>query len=125
MITASTGISSNTVNVVSFVASVAALVVSVTAIWLAIKFYAMSAAASERVRQAAREIDAGVERLEAIFEKMYADTSWHIRDAYADIRKHAWPTDRDETTGEAVEERSEAKVAELRADTARQIETLG
>jgi len=117
-------LSSNTINVASFIASVASLVLAVTAVWLSFRFFTLSSQSSNAIQRAASEIESGVNRLEALFEKMYSDTFGIVRDTYADIRKHAWPSEPEAAGPAAIEERAEEKVAELRQETTQQISRL-
>lgn len=59
-----------TVELISFIASVASLILAVGAIWLSVVFYKMSVAASNATTEAAKGIGASVERLEKLFDKL-------------------------------------------------------
>jgi hypothetical protein len=93
--TESTGSASGAslLDTISLVASIASLVLAVLAIWLSIVFYKMSIAAASTTTEAAKGISASVERLEKLFDKLYADTFSIMRDTVSDMRKHIWPTD--------------------------------
>lgn len=103
------------------VASIASLILALLAIWLTLEFYKRSTDALRQIDIAAQEIKAGGKRLEALFETMYSDTWSAFRESYVDIREHAWPAHGG--VPDLIEERTDAKVAELREETAKQIES--
>ena len=113
-------------DIVSFAATVAALVLAVVAIWLSIVFYRMSSALSENTKEAAKGIGSSVERLEKLFDKLYADTFSMMRDTVSDMRKHIWPenTPVEKKVATEVEQRADAKVEAVRAETERQLSVL-
>jgi hypothetical protein len=100
-------------DIISFVASVASLILAVGAIWLSVVFYRMSIAASTATTQAAVGIASSVERLEKIFDKLYSDTFSMMRDTVSDMRKHIWPVPVEENAEqERVIEEAEKKADE-------------
>ncbi len=102
---------------VSFIASVASLILAVGAIWLSVVFYKMSVAASNATTEAAKGIASSVDRLEKLFDKLYSDTFSMMRDTVSDMRKHMWPTDDTEPdkTVEETERRADEKIDELKS----------
>jgi exonuclease VII large subunit len=98
-----------TFNTISFIASIASLILAIGAIWLSVVFYRMSSAAQNSTIEASKGIASSVERLEKLFDKLYSDTFSMMRDTVSDMRKHIWPVD-DQESEKAVEE------AEKRAD---------
>lgn len=84
-------------DLVSLVASIASLIVAVGAIWLSIVFYKMSSNASNATNEAAKGIDASVQRLEKLFDKLYSDTFSMMKDTVSDMRKHIWNKPSEET----------------------------
>jgi oligoendopeptidase F len=107
----------NQQDVVSLIASVASLVLAVLAIWLSVVFYKMSAASSEQTKDAAKGIAANVDRLEKLFDRLYADTFSIMKDTVSDMRRHIWPDEstRDDTANE-IEKRADEKIASLRQE---------
>lgn len=105
-----------TIDIISFIASVASLIVAVGAIWLSVVFYKMSVAASNATTEAAKGIGASVERLEKLFDKLYSDTFSMMRDTVSDMRKHMWPTDATEAdkTIEEAEKKADEKINEMK-----------
>ncbi|MCH7959122.1 MAG: hypothetical protein IID08_03255 [Candidatus Hydrogenedentes bacterium] len=85
----------NAIEIASFAAAIASLVLAVTAILLSVFFYRMTAQLSESTKEAAKDIGSGVNRLEKLFDKLYADTFSIMKDTVTDMRKHIWP----ETSG--------------------------
>ncbi|WP_006786881.1 hypothetical protein [Thiorhodospira sibirica] len=77
-------------DLVSLIASIASLIVAVGAIWLSIVFYKMSSNASNAKNEAAKGIDASVQRLEKLFDKLYSDTFSMMKDTVSDMRRHIW-----------------------------------
>lgn len=106
----------STFDVISFVASIASLILAVGAIWLSIVFYKMSTQASNATTEAAKGIAASVERLEKLFDKLYSDTFSMMRETVTDMRKHMWPTESEDTDKvfEEAEKKADEKVAELK-----------
>jgi hypothetical protein len=95
--------------IASVVVSVVAACIGILAIWLSIVFYRMSTQVSESTKEAARDISAGVSRLETLFSTFYSDTFSIVKDTYADILQHAWPQQSDKMSQEA-EEKAKQKV---------------
>lgn len=81
------------IDLASFAASIASLALAAVAIWLSVFFYRMSSELSEGTKEAAKGIGASVERLEKLFDKLYADTFSMMRDTVSDMRRHIWPDD--------------------------------
>jgi hypothetical protein len=104
------------VELLSFVAAIASLVLAILAIWLSIVFFRMSSELSEKSTEAAKGINASVEKLEKLFDKLYADTFSMMRDTVSDMRKHIWP---EESSSEnridtEIEKRAEEKIRILK-----------
>jgi hypothetical protein len=111
----------------SFAATVASLILSIGAIWLSIVFYRLSNEASKTTTEASKGIGASVERLEKLFDKLYSDTFSMMRDTVTDMRKHMWPeeeTAEQEKTLEEVENKADEKVSELKVAMEAQIKTI-
>jgi exonuclease VII large subunit len=103
-------------DVVSFIASIAALLLAIIAIWLSIVFYRMSNEATKATTEAAKGISASVERLEKLFDKLYSDTFSMMRDTVSDMRKHIWPVDdnEQEKVVEEAEKKTDERISEVR-----------
>ncbi|WP_048797591.1 hypothetical protein [Hafnia paralvei] len=84
------GILDTVITIIGFIATIASLVLAVGAIWLSFVFYKMSNEASKETTKAAKDIQASVERLEKIFDKLYSDTFSMMRDTVTDMRQHIW-----------------------------------
>jgi Na+/melibiose symporter-like transporter len=72
-----------TVQIISFLASVASLVLAVVAIWLSFKFYNMSERSSGKIEEATRAIAASVDRLERVLkcgEKQQRQVNCHCHE---------------------------------------------
>ncbi|OMQ22178.1 hypothetical protein [Serratia oryzae] len=78
------------ITVIGFIATIASLILAIGAIWLSFVFYKMSNEASKETTKAAKDIQASVERLEKIFDKLYSDTFSMMRDTVTDMRQHIW-----------------------------------
>jgi hypothetical protein len=104
------------IEVVSFATSIASLVLAVVAIVLSIVFYQMSSQLSESTKEAAKDIGASVEKLEKLFDRLYADTFSMMKDTVSDMRKHAWGEAATETPNilEEAEKKTEQKTEALR-----------
>ncbi len=86
----------------------------------------MSSALSGNTKEAAKGIGSSVERLEKLFDKLYADTFSMMRDTVSDMRKHMWPenTPVEEKSATEVEQKANAKVEAVKVETERQLSTL-
>jgi uncharacterized membrane protein len=113
-------------DIISFVASVASLILAVGAIWLSVVFYRMSTAASNATTQAAGGIAASVERLEKLFDKLYSDTFSMMRDTVSEIRKHMWPAEasEQEKVVEEAEKKADDKISDLKQSVEEQVSSL-
>lgn len=78
------------IELISLIASIASLILAVGAIWLSIVFFRMSNEASKATTEAAKGIDASVQRLEKLFDKLYSDTFSMMKDTVTDMRRHIW-----------------------------------
>lgn len=99
---------------------------AVIAIWLSIVFFRMSSKLSESTTEAAKGIGASVERLEKLFDKLYADTFSMMRDTVTDMRKHLWPEEVSDAgrIAEEVEKRAAEKVEALKVSFAEELSTV-
>ena len=101
---------------ISLVASLISAILAVLAIWLSIVFYRMSVASSEQTKDAAKGIDANVQRLEKLFDRLYADTFSMVKDTVSDMRRHIWPESPQDASAQEVEEKANERIAQLRAE---------
>ena len=111
------------VEILSVAASIASLALAILAIWLSITFFKMSSDLSVKTTEAAKGIIASVERLEKLFDKLYADTFSMMRDTVSDMRKHIWPEDKavGDKLGEENEKRADEKVSKLKESMEREV----
>lgn len=100
-----------TFEVISFIASIASLILAVGAIWLSIVFFRMSNDAAKDTTAAAKEIQSSVERLENLFDKLYTDTFSMMRETVTDMRHHIW---KKPLTGSVDDNEQKAKLDELK-----------
>jgi ElaB/YqjD/DUF883 family membrane-anchored ribosome-binding protein len=108
--------------IASIVSSIASVIIGGFAIWLSVTFYKLSNKIAEDTKEAAKGISASVDRLQSLFDKLYADTFTIMKDTVSDMRKHMWPDK--ETSPEAITEISknaDAKIAELRAQVTKEV----
>lgn len=102
-----------TIEIVSLLASLASLILAIVAIWLSFKFFEKSTEASEKTNEASKGINASVERLENLFDKLYSDTFTMMKDTVSDMRKHIWNNDdKSDTKETGLEEELEKKAQE-------------
>jgi phosphopantetheine adenylyltransferase len=96
--------------ILSIIASIVSLILGGFAIWLSFVFYRLSNESSAKIKEAADRIGSSVDRLEVLFNKLYADTFSMMKDTVTDMRKHIW---RDDTTlGSQVDEEAEKRADE-------------
>ena len=102
--------------VASFAATIASLVLAIVAIALSIVFYRMSSQLSQSAKESAKDISASVEKLEKLFDRLYADTFSIMKDTVSDMRKHAWGQSGDQMPDllEEAERKADEKIVALR-----------
>lgn len=103
------------IELVAFIASIASLILAVGAIWLSIVFFRMSNEASKATTEAAKGIDASVQRLEKLFDKLYSDTFSMMKETVSDMRKHIWNVE-DESVSSEEERNKILEEADRKAD---------
>jgi hypothetical protein len=96
--------------VVSLVASATSIVLGVLAIWLSIVFYRLSADAAVRANKASDAMAANLDRLEKLFNSMYADTFGIMRETVGYMQRQLWP----DTTGDNASEDRPLAIADVR-----------
>lgn len=108
------------------VASIMAIGIGILAIWLSIVFYRMTTELAGSTREAARDISASVERLEKLFDTLYADTFSMMRETVTDMRKHMWPekAEAGEKISEEAEKKADEKVKILKKDVDKEVTRL-
>ncbi|MHB8088026.1 MAG: hypothetical protein ACYDH2_07210, partial [Anaerolineaceae bacterium] len=79
------------IEVISFTASIASLILAILAIVLSIVFYFMSIKNSNETTAAAKDIGSTVKKLEDLFDKLYNGIFGMMQDTNSDMRKHIWP----------------------------------
>ena len=110
---------------ISVVASIVSVIIACFAIWLSVTFYKMSTKISEATGEAAREISSGVNRLEKLFDRLYADTFSMMRDTVSDMRKHIWPeTGVTEDVKQVAEQKADEKIEELRKEMSTELSNI-
>lgn len=109
----------------SIVASVVSVLIGIFAIWLSVTFYKMSNKSAEDIKQSSNTIDKTVNRLEAIFEKLYSDTFTMVKDTVTDMRQHIWSVPLKEGDNKSkVEEVIQEKTSRLLGDFSEKISDL-
>ena len=120
------------IELLALVASISSLILAIGAIWLSIVFFNMSNKASQATTKASEGIDASIQRLENLFDKLYSDTFSMMKDTVSDMRKHIWSGDDDNgnqeenrnTLLEEVDRRAEEKLQEIKSDFEDQLSTI-
>jgi hypothetical protein len=120
--------STDTLNLISLLASIASLILAIVAIWLSFKFFDKSNEASDKTIEASKGISASVERLEKLFDKLYSDTFTIMKDTVSDMRKHIW-TDKDNNKTEVkieeeIEKKAQTKVSVLKEELSQDISKI-
>jgi hypothetical protein len=102
--------------ITSIVAAVVSIAVGIFAIWLSLTFYKMSSRNMENVIEASKGLQANMNRLETMFNKIYSGTLSTTRESVSEKPKQPWPeaTPQEDFIREEVERRAERKVEELR-----------
>lgn len=102
----------------AIIASVVSVIIGVFAIWLSVTFYKMSTQISESIKEAAKNISSGVERLEKLFDRLYSDTFGIMKETVSDMRKHIWPEEKktEINFAEETEKKAEEKIKKLKEE---------
>ena len=125
--------SMSNIELLALVASVSSLILAVGAIWLSIVFFKMSNEASQATTKAAEGIDASVQRLENLFDKLYSDTFSMMKDTVSDMRKHIWngddsndnvEEDNKNTILEEADKKAEEKIQEIKSAFDKQLNDI-
>ena len=114
------------IDLVSLIASIASFILAILAIWLSIFFFRMSSEASRITTEASKGIDASVQRLEKLFDKLYSDTFSIMKDTVSDMRKHIWPesNEQQDSIAKEAEQRAEKKINELKKNVDKELSEL-
>lgn len=120
------------IELLAFVASISSLILALGAIWLSIVFFKMSNEASQSTTEAAKGIDASVQRLENLFDKLYSDTFSMMKDTVSDMRKHIWNGDENNDIEEdkkndileEADKKAEEKIQEIKSALDRQLNKI-
>lgn len=110
---------SEIITLISLLSSIASLILSVFAIWLAFMFFRMSSTLNEKSADAAKQVSAGVEKLEKLFDNLYNDTFAIMRDTVTDMRKHMWSGENliSEHIVEEADKKAQEKISLLKNET--------
>lgn len=101
----------------ALIASVVSVIIGGFAIWLSVTFYKMSSELTRETKDSAKAIGAVVERLETLFDRLYADTFSMMRETVTDMRKQLWPELGDEEdVAEVVERKTQEKYRALKEE---------
>ena len=102
--------------ITSIVAAVVSIAIGIFAIWLSLTFYKMSTRNMENVIEASKGLQANMNRLEALFNKLYPGTLSVPKESVPEVPKQPWPeaARQEDFIREEVEKRAERKVEELR-----------
>lgn len=115
----------NAFEIISFIASIASLILALGAIWLSIVFFKMSSEASKATTEAAKGIEASVKRLENLFDKLYSDTFSMMKDTVSDMRKHIWNKPLPEGKSAQKSEISDALKVEIETQVSKLLKEAG
>ena len=115
--------------VISFIGSIASLILAIVAIWLSFKFFEKSSESSEKTNEAAKGISSSVERLEKLFDKLYSDTFSVMKDTVSDMRKHLWSdksvgSDAESKIETEAENKAESKITEIRSEISNELSKI-
>jgi hypothetical protein len=102
--------------ITSIIAAVVSIAIGVFAIWLSLTFYKMSTRNMESVIEASKGLQANMNRLEALFNKLYPGSFSIPKESIPETPKQPLPeaVRQEDFIREEVEKRTEKKVEELR-----------
>jgi len=75
------------VDVIAIFSGAASLVMAALAIWLSITFYKMSDVSAKEMKDSTNKINSNVDKLEKMFDTMYADTFTMVKETVTHMRK--------------------------------------
>lgn len=103
--------------IASVVASITSVIVACLAIWLSITFFRMTTKISEDTKEASRRIESSVDKLEKIFDKLYAGMFSMMSDTVSDMRKHIWSDEEPDTNlSKVAEQKANEKIEKFREE---------
>lgn len=108
----------------SIVASVVSVILAFVAIGLAVFFYRMSHDVTQSTREAAKDIQSGVSRLEKLFDSLYTDTFGMMKETFTDMRKHMWPDTGADETSNLVEQKANEKIAVVKEEVSAELSNI-
>jgi hypothetical protein len=111
--------------IISIVASIVSVIIGGFAIWLSVTFYKWSSEIAKETGEAAKSVSAGVERLEALFDKLYTGTFTVMADTVSDMRKHMWPS-KDTSVEQLtqIENRADEKISNLKLEVGEELSSV-
>lgn len=77
-------------DVINLFAAATSIVLAIVALALSIFFFVQGKNSADQSQRSAQEISASVNRLEKLFDSLYADTFTIMRDTVTDMRHHVW-----------------------------------
>ena len=80
-----------TFDVINLFSAAFSIVLAAVALFLSLYFYRRSVEQASLAETSANQIAASVDRLEKLFNSLYADTFSMMRDTVTDMRAHIWP----------------------------------
>jgi uncharacterized protein len=111
---------------ISFIASVASLILAIISIWISYIFYKMGNSASENAAKNSQEMHESVTKMEKLFNTMYNDTFNMMRETVTNMQKHIWPEKLSDATAtnEIVQEKTDQRIAELKQQMTKELSAL-
>jgi hypothetical protein len=102
--------------ITSIVAAVVSIAIGIFAVWLSLTFYKMSSRNMENVIEASKNLQANMNRLEAMFNRLYSGPLSTPKESVLETPKQPWPEParQEDFIREEVEKRAERRVEELR-----------
>jgi hypothetical protein len=102
--------------ITSIIAAVVSIAIGIFAIWLSLTFYKMSSRNMENVIEASKGLQANMNRLEAMFNKLYSSTLSTPKESVSETPKQPSleAARQEDFIREEIERRAERKVEELR-----------
>jgi hypothetical protein len=101
---------------VTIIASAVAIVVCIFVIWLSLTFYKMSSRMMENVIDASKNLQASINRLETMVNRLYTAPLSTPKESPSETRKPPWPeaVPQEDFVREEIEKRVDKKVEDLK-----------
>lgn len=114
------------INMISLVTSIFSIALAILAIALSLFFYKWTSALENSIKENVRNLGQEIEGMIEFNKTFYGDTFTLVKEAYGDMRKHAWPETKgkSEASEREIEERVEQALGPIKENYDKQLGEL-